>query len=236
MMRLAVQLHAIRPTECCDASVLSPAERDRAESFRFRADALRWISYRSSMRAILGECLGLPPAEVPILISETGKPLLDVPHQNLHFSLSHTNHLAILALSNKGPVGVDLESLDRAADLLECETAFCHPLEIAALPKETNARQDRLLQLWTMKEAVLKAVGTGFLVPPESVRIEACDGFLHRAIATHSRDLFEPQKIRLIKHPGLLDYRIALSSVGEDWEFIDSGASTAPPDEPSIQP
>lgn len=236
MIRGAARLHTIRPTECCDASVLSPSERERADSFRFRADALRWMSFRSSMRAILGTYLQILPAEVPIRISGSGKPLLDGPHQGLHFSLSHTNDLAILALSTAGPVGVDLEPMDRAPDLLECETSFCHPLEIAGLPDEISARQDRLLQLWTMKEAVLKAVGTGFLVPPESVHIEARGSSFHRGVAMQSQHLFDPQKIRIIDCPGLSGYRIALSSVEDDWEFVNSGASTDTSDKPSIQP
>lgn len=236
MIRGTVKLHTIRPSECCDASVLSPSERERAESFRFRADALRWMSFRASMRTILGVCLRLPASEVPIRISESGKPLLDSPYHRLHFSLSHTNDLAILALSEAGPVGVDLEPIDRASDLLDCESSFCHPLEIAGLPEETSARQDRLLQLWTMKEAVLKAVGTGFLVPPESVRLEAREGSVHRAIATHSPHLFDSQRIRNIDHTGLAAYRIALSSVEDHWEFIDSGASTDTTDAPIILP
>lgn len=222
----SVQLHAIRPTQGCDLSLLSPVERKRADFFRFREDALRWISYRSSMRAILGSKLGIPPADVPIRISESGKPHLEGPNEGLHFNLSHSNSLAILALSTEGPVGVDLEPINRAADLLECEASFCHPLEIASLPDDPTARQDQLLQLWTMKEAVLKAVGTGFLLPPESIRIETRFGWMHRAVSPGFPDLFDLQKIQRIDHPVLAGYRVAVSSVQDAWDFIDSGAST----------
>lgn len=223
-----VQLHAIRPTESSDLSVLSPIEWKRADFFRFREDALRWISYRTSMRTILGERLGISPVDVPIRISESGKPELDCPYEGLHFNLSHSNCLAILAISTAGPVGVDLEPMSRAADLLECETSFCHPLEIAALPVDPTARQDLLLGLWTMKEAVLKAVGTGFLLPPESIRIETSFGLMHRAVSDGSPDLFDLQVIQRIDHPLLAGYRVAVSSVQDAWDFMDSGASTGP--------
>lgn len=232
----SVQLHAIRPTESSDISVLSPIERKRADSFRFREDALRWISYRTAMRSILGERLGISPVDVPIRISERGKPYLEGPREGLHFNLSHTNCLAILAISTAGPVGVDLEPMDRAADLLECESSFCHPLEIAGLPDDPAVRQDLLLQLWTMKEAVLKAVGTGFLLPPESIRIETDFGSMHRAISAESQDLFVPQKIQRIDHPSLVGYRVAVSSLQQTWYLIDSGASTGTTDPIRVRP
>lgn len=150
---------------------LTDEEQSRADRFRFRKDAVHWIACRANLRKILGQAIQRPPREVPLILSENGKPLLAPPYDSLHFNLSHCSDLAIVALCAEGPVGIDLESLDRAPDLLECATTFCHPREISELPSETSARASQLLRIWTAKEAVLKALGTGLSHPPESVRI-----------------------------------------------------------------
>ena len=143
---------------------LSDEEISRANRFHFREDATHWIACRANLRQILGQAIRTPPHQVPLVYSEHGKPMLAPPYDSLHFNLSHCADRAIIALCTDGPLGVDLESLDRAQDLLECETTFCHPREISMLPVERTARASQLLRIWTAKEAVLKALE---ISPPE---------------------------------------------------------------------
>lgn len=151
---------------------LDPAERAAAARFHFEHDARRWSACRSALRRILGEALGLAPLAVPLVFGAHGKPLLAPPHHGLHFNLSHCHDLALLALGQDGPLGIDLEAADRAPSLLGCETAFCHPEEIARLPGPDTARAAALLDLWTAKEAALKALGTGMSLAPQSVALD----------------------------------------------------------------
>jgi 4'-phosphopantetheinyl transferase len=151
---------------------LSREERDRAASFRFENDASHWAQNRAALRAILGNSLGVSPSDVPIRTSALGKPHLAEPFGHLHFNLSHCEDLALVALSPDGPLGIDLEPSSRAPSLLECRDTFCHPEEIAEIRSQDPAEHARsLLQLWTAKEALLKALGTGFSHPPEHIRI-----------------------------------------------------------------
>ncbi|RYD48437.1 MAG: 4'-phosphopantetheinyl transferase superfamily protein, partial [Verrucomicrobiaceae bacterium] len=151
------------------ATCLTEEEKARAARFKFERDASQWAETRAGMRQILGQALGLAPIEVPLVTSPNGKPLLAAPHGQLHFNLSHCEGLAILALSEAGPVGIDLEPCQRAGDVLECEASFCHPEEIRGLPPVPEERAKQLLRIWTAKEAILKALGTGLSHPPESV-------------------------------------------------------------------
>lgn len=170
----SVSVHVIRPGSISPervAACLTDEEKARAARFKFEKDATQWAACRAGLREILGRALGLPSAEVPLILSETGKPELAPPHGHLHFNLSHCDGLALVALSENGPVGIDLEPRDRAASLLECETSFCHPDEIVALPAHPAKRAPQLLRIWTAKEAILKALGTGLSHPPESVTI-----------------------------------------------------------------
>lgn len=159
-----------------DPNHLSEPERGRAARFHHEADRRRWTAARVALRRILGDTLGIPPAEVPIILTRSGKPVLDAPHDAVHFNLSHAGDLMLVAVATCGPVGIDVEPVSRAADLAGCEETFCHPDEIADLPADSCARHARLLEIWTAKEALLKAAGSGFLHPPESVRIEPHEG------------------------------------------------------------
>ncbi len=210
---MTVTVHLLFPGSLAPATAaacLTDEEMARAARFRFPDDAARWIDCRASLRMILGKALRLLPCEVPLMLTEFGKPLLLSPHDGLHFNLSHCADRALVALSVDGPVGIDLEPLERAPDLLECTATFCHPLEIIDLPDESHARATALLHIWTAKEAVLKALGTGLSHPPDSVRIIFQQG-AGIAISEPPLDGLNRQRLRELEHPGLAGYQAMLS-------------------------
>lgn len=150
---------------------LSAEEQKQAERFRFEKDAVHWRACRTALRVVLGEALGISPGTVAFEFGEFGKPSLSPPENGLHFNLSHCRDLALIALCRDGAVGVDVEPADRAASLLGCEDAFCHPDEIAGLPADETPRAAMLMEMWTKKEALLKALGTGFSLAAQSVSV-----------------------------------------------------------------
>ena len=213
MTRGIVTVHLVFPAlisqnaaEVC----ISDEERLRAERFRFREDALHWTACRAALRKILGSAIQRPPNEVPLVLSSYGKPVLAPPYESVHFSLSHCADLAVVALGIDGPVGIDLEKSDRAVDLLECESTFCHPMEIQHLPNEAPLRARRLLRIWTAKEAVLKALGTGLSHPPEHTRIVFRQPVSH-AISDLPVAGITAQRLHEIVLPGSVDYQVFVS-------------------------
>jgi len=91
-----------------------------------------------------------------------GQPyLVGAPH--LHVSLARSDGLGIVALTDVGPVGVDVE-VDDAAGFDGFAEAALHPDERAHTPQEAT-------RIWVRKEAVLKATGHGLGVDPRRVRI-----------------------------------------------------------------
>lgn len=190
---------------------LTTDEKSHAGRFRFQNDATHWIACRASLRKILGEMTGIPPLEVPLIFSEFGKPGLAPPHDSLYFNLSHCAGLALVALSTEGPVGVDIEPRNRAESLIECERSFCHPQEIRNLPLEATERASVLLRIWTHKEAVLKAMGTGLSHPPEKVRILFTESDT-TAISDEPLAGIENQRLHPLGDPLLSLYQAVISS------------------------
>ncbi len=190
---------------------LTDEDKLRAMSFRDPEHGFRWMTWRASLRRILGDAIGVQPRDVPVVFNDFGKPLLAAPFDCLYFSLSHCDDLALLALCPDGPVGIDLEPLDRAGQLSGCETTFCHQDEIDGLPADEAEACSRLLEIWTAKEAVLKAVGTGFSHPPETMRLHKDAG---RWVATSAKLLphLSDQVVTRLDHPALTGYCASISS------------------------
>jgi 4'-phosphopantetheinyl transferase len=166
-----VMVHVVDPAKVRGTACLTEAEQALTGRFRFKKDAVRWRACRAALRMVLGQALECRPEELVLETGEHGKPALAKPHHALHFNLSHCDDLALIALCAEGEVGVDIEPKDRGNRLLGCEESFCHPEEIAGLPLEEERRAMALMDLWTRKEALLKALGTGMSLAPETVSL-----------------------------------------------------------------
>ncbi len=93
--------------------------------------------------------------------AEHGKPFApELPE--LDFNLSHAGEHVLLAFARKQAVGVDLEYAERRVSLPEVARRFFAPAEARALEGVPVGRRQRaFLDVWTRKEAVLKALGAG---------------------------------------------------------------------------
>lgn len=97
-------------------------------------------------------------------------------------SLTHTGDLVAVCITGAGPVGLDLETTDRAGDLDDTFRAGAFDEGERAMLAEIDARADgagpdgaaggdAALRLWTAKEAVLKASGDGLTRSPLQLHV-----------------------------------------------------------------
>ena len=206
-----VIIHLIDPARIRDGRVhLTGEEKARATKFRSQADSDHWAACRTGLRLVIAQACGMDPKDVPITLGPNGKPLLGPPLGHLHFNLSHCSDLALVAVA-ASPVGIDLERSDRAPELLGCEETFCHPEELTALPQEQEPRATSLLEIWTAKESVLKALGTGFFLPPEEVTIH-WEFDTGRASSVHEAALLADLRIYRLGHAALVGHTAFLSA------------------------
>jgi 4'-phosphopantetheinyl transferase len=134
---------------------LAPAEQDRCRFYRHEADRVRFAATRRMLRILLGQYLDLAPADVPLAAGAHGKPLLA--DGALQFNVSHAGRYAFIAVSPDAPVGVDLERIDNARPVAAIAEQFFSAEECAAC----RGSAAMFCQLWSCKEAVLKAWGCG---------------------------------------------------------------------------
>lgn len=164
------------------AAWLTPLERERIARLRQAADRRRGLVARAALRALLAQRLGTEPAAVPIVATPAGKPMLAaaVDAEALHFSVSHSGGRVAIALGHTS-LGVDIEAIAASAawpDVAALAEAWFEPEEARRVAADPAA----FLEIWTAKEAVLKAKGKGlaahglrgFIVPaanPEPTRV-----------------------------------------------------------------
>ncbi len=155
--------------------VLSAEERDRAARFVFERDRRRFEIGRMAQRAVLATYAGVRPADIQYQASENGKLSLTVPRNpGLEFSLSRSHDHAILAVTRGDPVGVDVERIDPNRDLrLVAESHFSEREQEALKAVDGDAWSRRFFHIWTAKEAIVKALGDGLILPLQRFTVNA---------------------------------------------------------------
>lgn len=142
-------------------ALLSPDELARADAFVRDLDRRCFALVRAALRRAVAGALGLDPGAAAFSEGPYGKPAV-AGADDLHVNVSHTDGLAVLALTRAAPVGVDVERVRDDVNALDLARRYFAPAEadgIAALPQADRALA--FLRLWTRKEAVLKASGRG---------------------------------------------------------------------------
>ena len=118
------------------------------------------VAESPQLRALLAGYLACAAGDLRITRDEHGKPhLINAP---LQFNLSHSSGRLLVGVSREQPLGVDLETPRRERPVLELARRWFDPVEAATLASLPEVqRQAAFLELWSCKEAVLKALGRG---------------------------------------------------------------------------
>lgn len=148
--------------------MLSAQERERAGNFRFERHRSRYVTGRGKLRQILGRYLALPPNAVALEYGPEGKPFCTSQPAGwtICFNLSHSENSAALAISSGFEVGIDVEHIRPIEESMPLQVFSAREREqFDALP--AAERQAVFFETWARKEACLKALGTGFILPPE---------------------------------------------------------------------
>ncbi len=155
-------------------SWLDEQERARASRFTNPGPRRRFTLCRAALRALLSHDLGCCNEQLAFGASEHEKPFAIV--QGLpaciSFNVSHSGEHGLVALAPEGRLGVDVEECTphRNVDIL-IDAVFT-PAEQADLASTTGSDRHRaFFKLWTVKEALVKALGTGLSLDASSFEV-----------------------------------------------------------------
>ncbi len=165
-------------------TILTAEERVRADRFVTNSLTRRFTVCRAVLRRLLASALAVSAAEIGLVLGPHGKPALAPGLSDVEFNVSHTGDLALIAMTRKRPLGVDVETLDERQSQDELAARFFSTMErrtFFALP--ASQRLAAFYRIWTCKEAFLKATGSGLSFPLGRFSVSAAPdqppGLLH---------------------------------------------------------
>lgn len=136
---------------------------------------MRFTAARLLLRAMLSSQLNTTPDSLSFELTENGRPFLHNASE-LDFNLSHGGDWVVIGLSEKSPIGVDVERnrplafWEEISPTITAEDDFVVGLKMDC---------ESYLRHWTAKEAALKCLGMGFSIPPETLSIHGSYGQFH---------------------------------------------------------
>ena len=150
------------------AQWMNPEERARQARFLFDRHRHQFLVARALVRSTLSRYAAVDRRDWRFTNNQWGRPDIDPGHGlgDLHFNLSHTDGLIAVAVARSGPeLGVDVEDTWRRSHTDQIADHFFAPAEVAALRALPAERQhSRFFELWTLKEAYIKARGMGLAI------------------------------------------------------------------------
>lgn len=195
---------------------MQPEERAKHDRFAFEHSRAEYRLARWLSRAQLSRLAPVPPEAWRFEPNAHGRPEIVAPEarRGLRFSITHTPGLVAVAIAEGREIGLDAEDAGRAGDFLGIAHRYFAPSELAglrALPDEA-ARRERFFELWTLKEAYLKARGVGLGLPLDcfAFGFEA-DGL---SFACDARAGDEAGRWRFWRHLPTPRHRLAVATAG----------------------
>ena len=142
-------------------SFLSEKEIAESRRFQFLHNKISYIVVHGLLRWMLGRYLGIPPKAIEFTYGLSGKPYLYGYSRRMFFNLSHSSGLSVLAFDPEYEIGVDVEKIDEEFDYEPIVKLFFTKKEGRYIRKTKEEWRERFYEIWTRKEAYLKAIGVG---------------------------------------------------------------------------
>lgn len=152
--------------------VLNAEEIQRAKRFHFVEHHDRYVVARGVLRKILNFYTKIPAEQIVFAFGAHGKPFLASNPMQLQFNVSHSQDIAVYAVTIAHEIGIDIEKITaeftqglpaRFFSPPECQALF-------ALPKADQAVA--FYRLWAHKEAIIKVSGAGLQIPLTSFVVD----------------------------------------------------------------
>jgi 4'-phosphopantetheinyl transferase len=157
---------------------ISRDEKLRAERFLFDEDRYTYISCHGLLRAVLSEKLGKQPLEIAYTYDSNNKPGLE--GNPYYFNITHDRGAFALVVSKYFYAGIDIERADRSIDFIPIIKTNFSKKESKFILKMQSDAQENFILLWTRKEALLKAIGTGIVSDLTKIEVSESENIIYK--------------------------------------------------------
>ena len=160
-----------------ELETLDAAEQERGRRFVRQRDRNAFLKTRAALRQLLGRALGAMPQEICFEKNAWGKPCLAGQSTGeISFSVSHTDELSVIVVSDGRKIGIDVERDRIIPDRDRIAANIFGGSAVQALSNLADGdRNAAFLRLWTAAEAFVKANGTGFAGREERIPVSLSD-------------------------------------------------------------
>jgi phosphopantetheinyl transferase len=169
------------------AEDLAAENRKHLEIDRQLIRTSRWLA-----RAAVARRAGIPAPDLVLARQQSGRPHVSAPPEatDIVYSVSHSGGLIAVLEGRYESAGVDVERVDPTTDVTELGQVVMGPAEQFALGHVApDHRSLEFFRHWVVKEAVLKALGTGFRTDPADVLVEMVGERVHADVAPRALEL-----------------------------------------------
>ena len=151
---------------------LSPNELERAAKFKFSKDREHFLLRHYLLKLILCEYCDCQPHELKFRYNNYNKPFINIPEfKELKFNMSSSDDLMMIGLCKQNDIGIDVEKIRETGNLEHIALENFSERELEYL----NSKLDKttaFFNIWTRKEAFIKAVGKGIYFPLKSFCVD----------------------------------------------------------------
>lgn len=202
LLVVAVPAHVGSQGLAALSAAMTPAELRSVAQLRRPADRARAVAGRGAARLLLGRALEVAPGSVDLVVGLHGKPELGPSHdRRWRFNVSHSGDLALVALSWERSVGVDIEWLPALPPVQDVGPLLWSSVERPMVDRLPVAQMRTMtLQAWVVKEALVKALGSGL-----------------QAALTSFTVLASPSAGAAALRSEVADHRLSLLDLGDDY-------------------
>jgi 4'-phosphopantetheinyl transferase len=139
----------------------------RARRIRSPSAHTQFLLGRGLIRSVLSSYADLPPADWQFTSNPYGKPAIAARHKvSFAFNLAHCPGLVVCGVTGEQAIGVDCEHLARGLAYDDVAEHFFAPDEVEYLHSLSGQhRLKAFLEMWTVKEALVKCLGQGLSMP-----------------------------------------------------------------------
>jgi 4'-phosphopantetheinyl transferase len=153
---------------------LTEEEIFRANKFKFSNEKRFFLISRYYLKNFIGEYLDLSPEKIIISQMKSGKPYVNENiDSNLKFNYSHSGDYIVYAFTKDNEIGIDIEKIKDISEFDELSrTHFSDEEQLIYFELKNPEEKKRLFyKIWTRKEALLKAEGSGITIDLKSLTV-----------------------------------------------------------------